>query len=281
MSDTSQPIVICAQQRSGTTVLQENFGQSPLVTNYSEVFHNVEDISPANYLLFRIEQYRQDPALSFPSEENQRILFDRYVDYLARKSETRFYVMDIKYNSWHHFDTVWHGLFNRPSLVGIIRELKTPVIHVIRRDVFKQYVSNRFADETRTWHHYASENTKPKEIEIRIDTAQCQWAMEMSQRRTKQFRSWFHGHEKYIELTYEEMFKSGSFSDQTLSAINELVGVDLAIPTKPVLKKVLGSVSKVISNSDELVQHFQGTQFEEMVSSSLQTQQVSSSKDAA
>ena len=281
MSDTPRPIVICAQQRSGTTVLQENLGQSPLVTNFSEVFHNLEEISPVNYLLFRIEQYREDPALSFPTEDNQRILFDRYMEYLAAKSETPFYVMDIKYNSWHHFDTIWHGLFNRPSLVGLVRELDMPVIHVIRRDVFKQYVSNRFADKTQTWHHYASEDTKPNEIEIQIAPSKCQWAMEMSQRRTKQFRSWFHGHEKYIELTYEEMFNDGRFSEQTLAAINALIGVDLQIPTSPVLKKVLGSVSKVIGNSDEIVQYFQGTQFEKMVSSSLQPQQMAAGTDAA
>ena len=105
--------------------------------------------------------------------------------------------------------------------------------------------------------------------------------MEMSQRRTKQFRSWFHGHEKYIELTYEEMFNDGRFSEQTLAAINALIGVDLQIPTSPVLKKVLGSVSKVIGNSDEIVQYFQGTQFEKMVSSSLQPQQMAAGTDAA
>ncbi|MFC1759105.1 Stf0 family sulfotransferase, partial [Planctomycetota bacterium] len=246
MSDTPQPIVICAQQRSGTTVLQRNLGQSPLATNYSEVFHNLKEISDVNYLLYRVEQFKENPQLSFPTEENQKLLFDRYVESLAKTCETPFYVMDIKYNSWHHFDSIWHEQFNRPTLIGFVRSMEMPVIHVIRKDVFRQHVSNKFAHQTQTWHYQSIENETPKEIAIRLDPTHCQYSMEMSQRRTKQFRSWFHGHNRYLELTYEEMFDNGVFSAQTLSAINELVGIDLQIPMKPALKKVLGSVSQVI-----------------------------------
>ena len=269
MSDLPQPIVICAQQRSGTTVLQQNLGQSPLATNFSEVFHNLEEISPVNYLLFRIEQFKVDPGLSFPTRENQRTLFDRYMSFLAARCDTPYYAIDIKYNSWHHFDSIWHGLLCRPDLVELVREMSTPIIHVIREGVFQQHVSNKFAERTKTWHYYSQEDKRPKEISIRLDPAKCQNAMERSQLATERFRSWFRGHDRYLELTYETMFDNGEFADQTLSAINELVGVDLKIPKKPVLKKVLGSVSKVISNREEVVRHFKGTRFEEMVCSSL------------
>ncbi|MCA9215175.1 MAG: hypothetical protein KDB27_19035 [Planctomycetales bacterium] len=271
MSDKPQPIVICAQQRSGTTVLQENLGQSPLVTNFSEVFHDREEISPVNYLLYRIELFRKHPELSFPTPENQQTLFERYLDYLDKRCSTPFYVMDIKYNSWHHFDPLWHGLFARPALIGIIRSLGSPIIHVIRRNVFQQHVSTRFAEQTQTWHYQSKDDKQPEEIAIRLDPAQCQYGMEMSQRRTKQFRAWFHGHDKYTELVYEDMFEDGAFAESALNQINGLVGVDLQIPAQPRLKKVLKSVSKVIENQDEILRHFEGTPFEHMVFSSLRS----------
>ena len=266
----SKPIVVCAQQRSGTTVLHNNLGQSPFATNYGEVFHEHRDVNQRNFFRFKIEHLRQDPELCFPSRENQRAICESYLTFLSEQCETPYFVMDIKYNSWHHFNPVWYGLFNYPFLMEVLRGKGVPMIHVIRKDVFQQRVSIAFAEATQDWHFPKNSNNKPKDVAIRIDPERCQHEMELSQKRTELFRRWFHGHNKYLELIYEDMFVDGNFSNDTLTKINELMGMDMKIPAEPALKKGIKRVSNVISNQSELMSHFEGTPFEQMVHTSLQ-----------
>ncbi len=266
----STPIIICAQQRSGTTVLQSNLGQSPLATNYGEVFLDRRDANPRNFFTFKIEQVKQDPELCFPTRDNQRAICEKYLEFLDQQCETSHYVMDVKYNSWHHFNPVWYGLFNFPFLMEILRSKSVPMIHVIRKDVFQQHVSIAFAQATQDWHFRSNSDKKPKEMEIRLDPKRCQREMELSQKRTELFRQWFEGHNNYLELTYEDMFVNGDFSPETLAKINELMGKDMQIPVKPALRKGIKRVSNVISNQGELVDHFKGTRFQDMVHASLQ-----------
>ncbi|MCA9217231.1 MAG: hypothetical protein KDB27_29380 [Planctomycetales bacterium] len=266
----SIPIIICAQQRSGTTVLHSNLGQSPYATNYGEVFLDQPEINPYNFFTFKIDQVKQNPELCFPTRPHQREICEKYLEFLSSSCETPFHVLDVKYNSWHHFNPVWYGLFNYPFLMEIVRSRHVPIIHVIRKDVFQQRVSIAFAEATQDWHFPSNVESKPKDVSIRLDPAHCQREMELSQRRTAMFREWFAGHDRYLELNYEEMFENGEFAPSTLSSINELMRMDMKIPQKPALKKGIKSVSKVISNRGELLNHFKGTCFESMVCDSLQ-----------
>ena len=267
----SRPLVICAQQRSGTAVLRSNLRQSPLTRCYDEVFLANRERSEFNFFNFKEGLLKEDLSLFFPSAENQQTIFRRFIDFLDDHCDTPFFVLDIKYNSWHHLDPVWHGVLDRPFLLTLLLEREVSIVHMIRQNVFQQRVSNEFAQATKQWHFNSKHDAKPKDIAIEIDPDDCQAKMELSQKRTELFRNWFSGHKHYGELMYEEMFTSdGEFSDDTLQLICDLVGTDIQMPTQPGLKKGIRNVSQVISNQEALLQHFAQTSFAEMVTESLQ-----------
>jgi len=265
VSDSSSPIFFCAQQRSGTTVLQRTIRQSPLVDNYGEVFHH-QLTKEYSFFEFKDELLKEQPELWLPSPENQEVVFETYIKHLENLTSKRYFVVDVKYNSWHHFNTFWQHIVEEPFLLKMMMARKYKIIHIVRKNVFNQYVSSKFAQLHQKYHYNEREASKVKEKEkIRINVRDCQKRMAFSVSQSALFHRWLKKYPFYLRIFYEDMFVDGQFSEDVLASINQLIGENLEFPLQPALKKIPRDLNTLIINKAQVKKCFSDTRFEKFV----------------
>jgi hypothetical protein len=152
--------VICAAPRSGTTLLAEALERAYDLASPSEVFHeahanptvelaNVRHaVQRSNFFRFRTNCIRERPELLSPDYAARQELFDTYLDHLRKVFEKDRFLIDVKYNSWHHLDGFWRFPTDPPGLIRLLRERKITVVHLVRENLFALYCSLRMAELT-------------------------------------------------------------------------------------------------------------------------------------
>jgi hypothetical protein len=153
MTDSPLPertaFFIIAPQRSGTTVLREALKEGGLFEAFGEVFHP-EKHERHSFFAFLKRDPQAAALFLYPTEENCRTLFGRFLEYAASITARRFMLIDAKQNSLHHFNTVWHTPSQPPNMLGLIDEARIPVLRIRRRNLFKQLLSTMVAREKQT-----------------------------------------------------------------------------------------------------------------------------------
>ncbi|MCO6489292.1 MAG: sulfotransferase [Phaeodactylibacter sp.] len=271
-SDKPVPIILLAYQRSGTTVLQRTMGTSPLVHNFGEVFlgpkpaDKVKEYyddwnlyAKTNFFNFKEKAVAENPALLLPSPENQKMLFGLFLDRLAKSTTKKYFIADVKYHSWHHLNIFFQEIFHPPFLLRMLLEQEVKFIHLIRKNVFEQYVSWIYSKATRKWHYKRKETLRKQKITI--DVRDCEARMRLSLDSTRVFEGWLSG-ASCLTLYYESLFEDGRFSPEVLSKIEGHIGEKLSLPDAPVLKKVISNVGGVVKNREEVLQYFKDTPYE-------------------
>lgn len=262
MSKSIQPIFFCAQQRSGTTVLQRTLEDSGILKNYGEVFHHARADECA-YFEYRMKLLKNQAALSLPTGHHQKRLFNRYLKFLASKAGSRsLFLVDVKYNSWHHFNTVWHLPTSPPNLLKLIRLKGLPVLHIKRNNVFNRFLSGRLALETKTY-HYAND-VDVNEQSLTINTEECKLEMMKSLELQKLYSGYLSDYKNAREICYEEMFDKGVFSSKTNEVLSWLIGEEVELKP-PVLKKISKDYKKIVKNFEEVLDYFSNSEFEGMI----------------
>jgi LPS sulfotransferase NodH len=261
-----QPLVFIGQQRSGTTALQHTFETSKSIRNFGEVFQtsNVGLEAESNFFYFK--QKHPSPSL-VPTLESVREYFGSYIKYLSSLSDRPFYLMDIKYNSWLHFVPAWQGCAEEPFQLRLMKELKVPVVHIVRNDQFLQALSLEYAMETGVWHTY--EESDAPHLPLRVNIRRLLRNMRLSRQRTKFFRSAGAGYARWTELSYEESFRGsvpqldyirdqlrGLKIPEDFSAEIEMIKTPLSIPS-------------LVSNKDEILEALVGTGFRNLAKASF------------
>src|SRR5690348_16478378 len=111
--------ILLAAPRTGTTVLGQAVTQAFSAAWPKEIFNDAyadpsldyrraRDIKQrTNFFNYRQEAFRKNPALSYPSKENQTFLFRTYLVELAELERADRFLIDIKYTSLHHLDSYW------------------------------------------------------------------------------------------------------------------------------------------------------------------------------
>jgi LPS sulfotransferase NodH len=265
----AKPIIICAQQRSGTTVLQRTMSGSPLIHTFGEIFHDKHYKNKKkdfNFFNYREKIFASHPELSFPNFQNQARLWYEYLENLGIGCQKEYFILDIKYNSWHHLSGVWQGILDIPNGLKMVKQKSIPVVHVIRKNIFLQYLSSKYAQKARTWH--VGEKLKTKEvpaITLSIDPRDCLLRMKRSEEQTRLYKNWLKDYPQTCILFYEDMFENGLLSNQTLQKLNELMGRELEIPETPALKKIVKKPEQVVENKEEVLAFFKDSPYEEMV----------------
>src|SRR5829696_3178851 len=158
-------LVIVADARSGTTVLGRALDTVPGIAHLGEVFHSVRGteeekksvqnlyLKPsANYFNYYERLVRGDPSLSIPTPEARQDTLRRYLDFLSLLWPNMFVTIDVKYDSTHHFESVWSRPHRIPALFEFLKADRVPILHIKRRDVFAKYCSLQLAEATGTWH---------------------------------------------------------------------------------------------------------------------------------
>jgi LPS sulfotransferase NodH len=262
-------IVVCGQQRSGTTALDRAFAKTGLVTDFSEVFHTkpAEKEKESNYFYF-IENIENNSVENnselFKTTGMQRALARNYLRYLENLSAADYYLIDVKYNSWHYFNSSQHNSL----FMEMLQEMKVPIINIVRLNLFQQYFSLIYAVASGKWHYREGAAAAEISNKLVINPIECEDSMRRSKQTIALFRGLLEGYGKSIELVYEDMFDGCNISSKYLHKINQIIGLDIQSLTAP-FQKTPVNISENIANKKELLQHFAGTEYESMVSDAL------------
>jgi len=265
----SQPIIVVAKQRSGTTVFRRTLDKTAVFEDFKEVFHPdlVRKEAKASFHLYKQQWIAKDISKSIVSAENQKELFEAYLEHLGGLSNCPFYLIDIKYNIWHHLNWFWQDSFSKPYLVDLVREKQVKVIHIIRKNVFKQTISLQRAMQTKLWQLSNQLNAKSERLYINPES--CINMMNNSINNMEVFRKYFKHYDNYLELFYEDIYKNNKINTNTVLKLNQFLNHDFEIDTRLPLKKIINDLNQVVTNKAELLAYFKNTKFYDMVKSSF------------
>lgn len=267
--ETTHPwlIVVLAQQRSGTTAFERTLSLGEKVHSFEEVFHDVRMANYANYFNFREKMIKGNSRLSFNRSEHQLALWRGYVNFLRQETAKPFFMIDVKYNSWHHFNNVWYNTGSKPDMVDLVKSGRAKVVHIVRRDLFAQACSAVVAERRQKFHFKTAPKDQPADLVINprglLDR------MQRSNAQTQLFRRFFADYEHCCELVYEEMFADSHLSAATRGRVSDLIGEDCDGGSEVPLSKATPPLSEVIANSREVVDFFGKTRFSDMVAENL------------
>jgi len=266
----SQPIILLAKQRSGTTVFRTTLAKTNVFDDFGEIFHPnlIKKDNKEGFFLFKLNEIKKDPIKSIVSPENQSKLFKKYINYLSDLSVKPYYIIDAKYNAWHHFNTYWFELTAKPNMVKLILQNNIKVIHLIRENVFEQYVSSERAIKSNQW-HIKNANNELKNIKIDIDKNRCFNMMRKAIRSTQLFRNWFKNYPNYIEMYYENLYEKDNFNQTYLKELEDFTNTPIELTVKLQRGKIIKNLNDLITNKIELIDFFKNTNFGNMVEDSF------------
>ncbi len=269
---TQTPLVICAQQRSGTNALRSILGQHDQINDFNEVFNDRgsgknNTLPQSNFFRFYRNLILKYPDLTIPNKENKRLIWDYFMKHLSSLSPKDFMMLDIKYNSWHHFNTTWHNPSAEPHLMNLLKRRDIQVIHLLRKNTFRQYLSGRHAVLSQKWHY--QDNTEIDRIPFSIDVKQCENFLKKIQKTTELYTSWLEYYPHCLQLSYEDLFDGVELQEEAKIALQNFLQLDSPLSSQSLLKKSPIDYAELIENKEEVIEHFTSSPFAEMVNSLL------------
>jgi hypothetical protein len=265
-----QLLVLLARQRSGTTALAETLSAGASVQSFGEIFHhrwNAEGdqnklrLHPtASYFRFKIEMLRREPELAFPTVENQTRIFDAFMNHLGAMAQDRKWVLlDVKYNSWHHFEHVYSVTGKAPFLLHLLKKNKAAFIHVSRSRTFERYCSEQLALARGVWH--SERGATLPEISIVVDPVAALRDMLESRRQVESFARFLSSIPRRIELCYEDMYAGDRLTPATEENLSRILDGEVEKGFLVPLQKVSPPLGSIIRNKDEVLNYFSDTTF--------------------
>lgn len=275
-----QICVVVGRQRSGTTALAETIARGVGCRSYGEVFHHMQNpgddgaarrfrlVEGANFFDFKMELLATRPKLAYPSAANQDSIFSDYLEFLKNdQRNNNWIILDIKYNSWLHFEEIYSTIGGVPRLFDLLAEHGAAFIHLVRRNTFSRYCSEQLALQRGKWH--AEPGEEVGEATMEVDPADAMRDMKETRRQSAFFSRMLFRARRRLYLEYEDAFVENSLSKAAEQAIGDLMQTawppDVSIP----LRKVSPSLSHVVSNRIEVLSYFRETSFQQDVETAL------------
>jgi hypothetical protein len=261
----NEKVILLARQRSGTHALKSILQSHPDFHCFEEIFHADPAFRSYPENFFRFVEERQFPAAAlFPwNIESTLERFWEHLDELA--DAARFQVLDVKYNSTHFVTPAWQPLNYYPRLFDYIKENKLRVIHLIRRNSLRQWVSGKIAARLRTW-SIRHETPEPPQS-VRIEIQPLIWALQgMAEEDAVLFRGFWNY--DVLELEYADLFlrPDGCVPPSALKRISDWFGVANRFASLPECSKQLSfPLTMLIENYDEVATALRETPFSWML----------------
>ncbi|MGA0531692.1 hypothetical protein [Hansschlegelia sp. KR7-227] len=281
MADEPRIAVITANQRSGTTAIGRLLGAQPNVRYAGEIFHNVRGphddpdykrfltVPEANFFTFKQRFVERFPGLVHPTAVNQHAIWKAYCEHLGSLGPATLWVIDVKYNSWHHLDPVWRNPLIRPGLMELLSRQKAPILHILREDVFAQAVSAERANNLGRWHRQTGEGAGASAGPTRLDPAKLRRLMQLSTQLTRHYEGLLSYYGTTRTIHYESAFKDQDLTAAARASVADLFGLPAPLQGPLDLVKGGGDLRGAISNTDEILAFFSGDQHEALVARHL------------
>jgi Flp pilus assembly protein TadD len=268
--------VVLAAPRTGSTVLGKAASAAWDTDLHGEIFldkpegdNSASHFYDGNFFQFRRSLLERNSALSVPTYENQRSIFDSYCGYLTSMSECGASLLDIKYYSWHHLNVCFVLPHEPPTLIDFVREANWPVVHLVRENLFALYCSVKLGETTKTWHQNKGGPTAGDRPSLRIDVRACRLEMDRIKAATGLFNRWFEDYDNFHHLTYERLFSGEAFSPEVTMTLTRMFDEPPVRPLIPPLQKVNPRLRNLVENGEEVLRAFEGTSYYSMISEAL------------
>lgn len=263
-TEKSKPIILCAQQRSGTTLVQTALQSSQLCHNYGEVFHDkyLHFKKEHSFFNFKKKMISNNINFCFPSTDNQKIIFNKYFNFLKNQSKLPFHVIDIKYNSWHHFNPIWYSTETQPQLISSLKQHKFNVIHIVRKNLLHQYISATIAKKTGLYHFNKNDKNNYQDNKFVLNVPHCKRTINNVENNVNKYRFYFKNYSFYEEIYYEDLITENRFSDRINSVVSKFTNGLITDLGTPPLKKGIRDPFALVKNKDELFKNLKNTKFE-------------------
>ncbi|MGH6889583.1 MAG: hypothetical protein ACREHF_10345 [Rhizomicrobium sp.] len=256
--------VLLARQRSGTGALGTVLDQHPDIKYMGEVFHHDAIGRPPNYFWFIRRKLEKDPDIILPNEGPRR--FDSYAKFLQNRCPRTHAVIDIKYASTHHFNGHWVGVGEPPTLFKILAARAIPIVHLLRTNYLKAFVSGRLAELNGVWH--ARKGTEITVRNLHLDIRACLWYIEKQTKQEALIRDILKAYPKRISLTYEDIFtEDGALKESVAEQLAIFFGVTAFVRRTPVtVKQTSDRLRDVLENFDAVGEALAKTPYAWMLS---------------
>jgi hypothetical protein len=224
--------VILARQRSGTGALGSVLDQHPAVTYLGEVFHDQALEQESCYFNFVLGRLSSDAKWLYRSPHDR---FREYHEFLVSRFGPNV-VLDVKYQSTHHFNGFWHGPIDEPHFLRLLMLSGLPIIHMKRRNFVRTWVSGQLAELNQVWHARSLDQIKYRSVAVDVDRLWdylmlSKWEVEFIDRVLADYPN-------QLVLEYDEVFDANQCVEfWVLDQIAELLQVDAFVENRPALIK--------------------------------------------
>lgn len=259
----SDLVFIVGRQRSGTTVFRDLLERHGAL-NCDEIFHGDLEV-PHRFYAYLLNRIGREPRLIHPQYHGR--IFDEFISEKRILENSRRIAIDIKYFGLNLIPSREDVDNHQPFIVDYMREKNAHVVHIVRLNKLRVYVSEELAKLTGRWsvgkkEHLLSD--KPKlTLNVAHTIATIERLMDQDDRVTKMLSTV----PTAIRLYYHEMFTpSGEFSDQVENIVAQVMELE-KIDTRPGnLKMNPEPLSDLVENYDEIAAALVNTPKEWMLS---------------
>lgn len=253
---SSDLIFIIGRQRSGTTVFRDLLVRHGAV-NCDEIFHG--DLSrPHRFFAFVLERVKEVPMLVHPQHLPR--LFKQYVEHERQLAGGERLVLDVKYfgiNLIPNFEDVDN---HTPFIVNFMRSSMAEVVHIIRRNKLRVFVSEAISQATGRWSAEKVEHFVSGKKKIFLDMDQVLSSVNRLIEQDRRVCALLEKIPNLSRLYYDEMFDPmGLFSKSAQSVAVKVLDVVQVDPTPGNLRMNPESLFDLVTNYDELVQVFRAS----------------------
>ena len=176
----------------------------------------------------------------------------------------------MKENSLHHFDDIWHDVFETPRFILYCMESSYPILRLRRRNLFNQVLSQDVSNLLGQWHF--PNNEVIKRITLWINCDEYLTRMNRFRREGDYIDSVISPYKKHRKVFYEDLFNKecNKLSTNFLSALSELIENEPDGCNELVFQKTIKNPSEIVENRKEVIEYFDKIpEFSDMVKESL------------
>jgi len=263
-----KPLVIVAQRRSGTNMLQSMLKASGGFAVAHEIFLPPGRSVPRFNYWMVLDSLGEASICRWPySRSHSQDQLRLYYEEVLRRAEGKPLVFDIKYD-WM-FQTL--PAPGTPLVMDFFDGQQAAFLHVRRRNLLEQYVSDVRAVKTGEWVRPSASKGRSRDagenapIMVRIDTSGIERILKGRSRLVEEMAGLLRGVATCGTIDYEDMLQDGHASPALVSLIRELTGIEIPADVVPLLEKIALPLEEIVENYDDLRACLAGTEFDACV----------------
>ncbi|QUS36234.1 hypothetical protein [Falsirhodobacter algicola] len=259
---TSDLIFIIGRQRSGTTVFRRLLARHGAL-DCDEIFHGNLNARHRFYGFVR-DRAAQDPAMVHP--EHHAFLFRKYIERQREVAAGRKLAMDVKYFGLNLIPQREDVDSRSPFIVSFLQESQAHVVHLVRRNKLRIFVSEEMATMTGRWSAETAGDLVTRKPALEIDVRRAVTAIRTLLQQDRRVGALLDAVPQVERVFYDEMFDAeGHFQPPVRRLAARMMDIPEASSQPDNLKMNPERLRDLVANYDDLARALQGTAHEWML----------------